>query len=314
MLKETNCFENERILTLSEIEKVLITVERTLKHLERERWKQERDLRITTERIKNEIGRKNIFDKMGLFRKTKDIIENASIISPITVGGDMNYYMENGIIDVNRDIMMKLLRIVRDKMKIRNIIGMGEVFYIWSKQPIFRWTRNSYEKDIDFFLHTISNWLGGSKKFRLIYKAINDGFTGEAFHRECDDRGATVTIITSLEGYMFGGYAAMAWSSENAYKTDEEKQCFLFSLKNPHFDKPTRFNILDGTHAMLCSSSCGPVFGEGPDIFCADGSNVAEGSLSDLYTYSNPTALDSQTVFNGQLSFKAQDIEVYKVL
>lgn len=47
----------------------------------------------------------------------------------------------DGLVGLNRDILMKLLKIIEDSTKIRNIIGMTKLFYVWSKKSIFRWAR-----------------------------------------------------------------------------------------------------------------------------------------------------------------------------
>lgn len=69
-----------------------------------------------------------------------------SILDPISVDENGNYDLPNGLVDVNRDIMVKLLVIIvaADICKIRNIIGIGKVFYMWSKQRAFRFVQNAY--------------------------------------------------------------------------------------------------------------------------------------------------------------------------
>jgi hypothetical protein len=41
----------------------------------------------------------------------------------------------------------------------------------------------------------------------LLYRGSRDGFRGADFHAKCDDKGATVTIVKSTEGRIFGGYS-----------------------------------------------------------------------------------------------------------
>ena len=36
----------------------------------------------------------------------------------------------------------------------------------------------------------------------LIYRATRDGFTSEAFHKTCDNKGATLIIIESKADYI----------------------------------------------------------------------------------------------------------------
>ena len=43
--------------------------------------------------------------------------------------------------------------------------------------------------------------------------AVRDGWTAGDFHSKCDGKGATLTLVRSKEGYVFGGYTAVPWSS-----------------------------------------------------------------------------------------------------
>lgn len=81
-------------------------------------------------------------------KNTKTIYKNSNSISipkverkfrPIVVDEETNELLSNGLIDVNRDIVMRLIALIADKKKIRNIIGMNSTFYSWSRQRIFRW-------------------------------------------------------------------------------------------------------------------------------------------------------------------------------
>lgn len=53
-----------------------------------------------------------------------------------------NYDLWNGLANANRDVVIKPFRIVEDKAKVKNVIGIGVIFYIWTKRPIFRWIQN----------------------------------------------------------------------------------------------------------------------------------------------------------------------------
>jgi len=48
------------------------------------------------------------------------------------------------------------------------------------------------------------------QRWELIYKASRDGFDANAFHTRCNNQGPTFTIIKSNNGYLFGGYTAIA--------------------------------------------------------------------------------------------------------
>ena len=52
----------------------------------------------------------------------------------------------------------------------------------------------------------ISDWINPNKKiiYNQIYKATRDGGTGKNFHSYCDNKGPTLTLINSTNGYIFG--------------------------------------------------------------------------------------------------------------
>ena len=58
------------------------------------------------------------------------------------------------------------------------------------------------------------------QRWELIYKASRDGFDANAFHTHCNNQGPTMTIVQSNNGYLFGGYTGLAWTSDGTYKND----------------------------------------------------------------------------------------------
>ena len=66
-------------------------------------------------------------------------------------------------------------------------------------------------KEYDSYLR---EWLGNNHKWKLIYRASEHGYSGESFHQCCDDKGPTLVIIRSIDGWIFGGYTTQSWSRE----------------------------------------------------------------------------------------------------
>ena len=50
----------------------------------------------------------------------------------------------------------------------------------------------------------LKEWLGNEYKWKLLYRASEHDYTGESFHEYCDDKGPTLVIIKSTEGWIFG--------------------------------------------------------------------------------------------------------------
>ena len=72
----------------------------------------------------------------------------------------------------------------------------------------------------------------------LLYQASRDGVEPTDFHAKCDGKGATVTLVKSTEGFVFGGYSDKAWHSRNNYVTSS--RAFLFSFGNPSGHAPVK--------------------------------------------------------------------------
>ncbi|XP_076099527.1 interferon-induced protein 44-like [Mytilus galloprovincialis] len=160
----------------------------------------------------------------------------------------------------------------------------------------------------------LAKWIGGRKKFTLLYKASRDGCTETAFHNTCNNKGPTVTVLCNTDNFVYGGYTSVSWKSCGNYQNDGS--AFLFRLYHNGKWKPVRMPVMNAQHAIYDHSSNGPVFG-----------------ASDLNTFSSTINFDG-TCFplNGSASFgksytmngenynsianghlRVKDIEVYVV-
>ena len=76
----------------------------------------------------------------------------------------------------------------------------------------------------------IFDWLGREKKykFELLYKGTRDGDTIEIFHKKCDNKGATITIIELTDSQILGGYTSKSWLINSGNIPDPK--AFLFNL------------------------------------------------------------------------------------
>ena len=60
----------------------------------------------------------------------------------------------------------------------------------------------------------LREWLGNDYAMKLIYRASEHGYTAKSFHNYCDDKGPTLIIIKSIEGWIFEGYTTQSWSGD----------------------------------------------------------------------------------------------------
>ena len=158
------------------------------------------------------------------------------------------------------------------------------------------------------FFNQLNKWINPEKslKFELIFKASEDGDNCQTFHKICDGKGPTVTIVKSKNGYIFGGYLTVPFSSDRKAHTDDK--AFLFSLTNMK-----KFKILDPEHAVFHYAK-----GWGPYIGLKDNCDLAIKSecLSNKKSYCEPSSYEFKRIDligSDEKFFEVKDYEIYLV-
>ena len=158
------------------------------------------------------------------------------------------------------------------------------------------------------FFNQLNKWINPEKslKFELIFKASEDGDNCQTFHKICDGKGPTVTIVKSKNGYIFGGYLTVPFSSDRKAHTDDK--AFLFSLTNMK-----KFKILDPEHAVFHYAK-----GWGPYIGRKDNCDLAIKSecLSNKKSYCEPSSYEFKRIDligSDEKFFEVKDYEIYLV-
>ncbi|XP_021344860.1 uncharacterized protein LOC110444831 [Mizuhopecten yessoensis] len=163
-----------------------------------------------------------------------------------------------------------------------------------------------------------SKWIDLSTrhKFTLLYKISRDGCNPEIFHRYCDNRGPTVTILYNTDKSVYGGYTAFDWKSDTEYEADA--QAFLFTLEHNGTAQAMKFpHKTDGTNAIYGKSSYGPTFGDGHDLCCFTATinksgNIfpLDGKVESSKSY-DMKGQDFNSLINGH--FNVLELKVYSV-
>lgn len=141
-------------------------------------------------------------------------------------------------------------------------------------------------------------------KLRLLYRYSEDNPSNEEFHRRCDNKGYTLTIV-SANGFVFGGYTEIPWKAEKRetgrYHRDDN--AYLFSLSH-----------ITGMHAFKCFvrdkyrnlavfhlESAGPTFGAGYDLHLNFDDIRKSCSKLKAYELPKPNALDANEFLQSQV-------------
>ena len=160
----------------------------------------------------------------------------------------------------------------------------------------------------------LSKWIGGRRKYTLLFKASRDGCTSTAFHNNCNNKGPTVTILYNTNDSVFGGYTSVNWRSCGNYLADTKS--FLFRIYQNGTWKPVQMPVNNTNNSIYDNASYGPTFG-GHDLHTFTNtinSNGAYFPLNGSASFGHSYTMNGEnynSIANGHLQVK--DIEVYLV-
>ena len=183
---------------------------------------------------------------------------------------------------------------------------------------LLQWERINSTILSKFLSYQIERWLsedGVSGYLELVYWGSRDGWKASYFHAKCDDKGATITVIRSSDGFIFGGFADKPWISSDEYcKSDK---AFLLSLKSTSNEvgmAKIRIKQNMCSNTMFHSSSYGPILGGVYEICIYSDSNNNIRSESIIgNTYEIPPG-QTDTFLVGSNNFKVSEIEVFQII
>lgn len=149
-----------------------------------------------------------------------------------------------------------------------------------------------------------------NQSWKLIYKGSRDGLLSTDFHRCYDQKGPTVTVISTVDSaYLLGGYTSVPWSISTSYKYDPT--AFLFILKSPVLNLVRKYPIIEDPketdRAVLHRKDCGPCFGRG-DLYVSSDCTRTRNS----YLHIGQSYLTTESPYIKH--FNAEEIEVYALL
>lgn len=98
----------------------------------------------------------------------------------------------------------------------------------------------------------------GTSRVQLLFKGSDngDGWDVSDFHRKCDNQGATLTVMKSSAGKVFGGFASISWQSISGGDWGRDEESFIYSM-----DLKTTYRPTDYDMALYLDKDYGPSFG-----------------------------------------------------
>ncbi|GBC27180.2 BTB/POZ domain-containing protein [Rhizophagus irregularis DAOM 181602=DAOM 197198] len=117
-------------------------------------------------------------------------------------------------------------------------------------------------------------------EFKLLYRSSRDGIDNKLFHRNCDDKGATIWIAKIKDSTkLIGGYNPLDWNGD-CWKNTGDSFLFSFADWKNISNATTKLSYINSgkNHAIYCNNNYGPQMG---DLSCANSNNwTYYGSLS----------------------------------
>ncbi|KAF2068648.1 hypothetical protein CYY_010027 [Polysphondylium violaceum] len=176
----------------------------------------------------------------------------------------------------------------------------------------------------------ISDWIDKTKltNFELLYSASeNNKFNASAFHLACVGKGATITVIETTDGCIFGGYNSQSWEILNDDKLSNirryyhgscyyfygDDKCFIFTLVNKHGIPPTKY-LPDKDNGYYVGSNIEPpVFAYGYKDYGHNDIRIGEEFSHQMFptTYIDTTG-KGNTTLNPSSKFTIKHLEIYK--
>ena len=180
------------------------------------------------------------------------------------------------------------------KFKTEKYVGI-----IFDKESLVLGKNNEYRT-------ILKDWINPNKniKAELLYRLSRDGDSYQTFHKYCDDKGPTVTLIWDVNDIKTGGYTPLSWDSKTYWKCDNDT--FLFSLtKKKKFSKPNNNN----TYSIYCLNTYGPWF---ENYGFQENYTMKECKFQTGNGFLNANEIIPNE--NKNKYFKIKEVEVYKII
>ena len=223
-------------------------------------------------------------------KKIKNIEESIKKCND-SVNIKLNFYPEDEKkINEFLDVIKNFGKINKNSLSDSSILNKD----LNKENAIIKWIKQKISKDLN--------------TFEKIFRMSENGFKSQDFHKYCDNKGTTLTLIKTTKNKIFGGFTPLNWDIKGKCPKDESNQTFIFSL-----DLMKKYDIIKKNEPAIRNSSMyGPIFGNYD--FSLNG-NMKKGE-----TYAN-SACNFLSNENLELTggkgnnetFEVEEFEIYKV-
>jgi hypothetical protein len=142
-------------------------------------------------------------------------------------------------------------------------------------------------------------------EFKLLYRSSRDGFDNATFHRNCDNKGATI-FVAKMRGstQLIGGYNPLNWHSNGVWQSTSDS--FLFNFTDGKNISTAKLGYVNNAEYAVCCSSGGPQMGA---LYKKNTNNWAYD-----YDNSNERYVNAYPNIGIPVDFTVEDYEVFQVI
>ena len=213
----------------------------------------------------------------------------------------------------NESMDIKISFYPEDKNKINEFLDMIKIFGKINKNNNKLYHSIILDNDLNK-ANTIINWIKQKInkdliKFELLFTMSENGSNSNDFHKYCDNKGPTLTLIKTTKNKLFGGFTPLNWENNGNCPKDESNQTFIFSL-----NLMKKYDIIKiHEPAIRFNSKNGPIFGN-YDFFLKSNMKTGESYANGLCNYLSNYYLDLTGGNGTNESFEVEEFEVFKVI
>jgi len=145
--------------------------------------------------------------------------------------------------------------------------------------------------------------------FESIFKMKENGYDSKDFHKYCDEKEPTLTLVKTKKDKIFGGFTPLNWKNDinNPGKIDNSNQTFLFSL-----NLMRKYDLINKNNSAINTSE-GPCFGIS-DLSIHSNMKNGVSYANGFCNFLSDNNLELTGGKGDHETFKTEELEVYKVI
>ena len=260
-------------------------------------------------KIKSSLEKCKNIDNISENNIYKLISESTEIENNINIINNINSNINNIFKASKKEIKFK-----PDENEMNKFIEEIKTFgRIYSKKDNILNKSLIIKDDMDS-IDLINNWIEeavNSKEieFELIFKMSENGTKASDFHKYCDNKGPTLTLVKTTKNKLFGGFTPLNWNNQGGGIQDLSNKTFIFSL-----NLKKKYNMIKANgRGISCNSNNGPNFGDCDfrlKVNMKNGETYANSSCNFL----RDNNLELTGGCGSYEDFEVEELEIYKVI